>query len=62
VAPVIANNGVDDVGQGRLLPTMAVDQMAATLGSWFGLSASQLLDMLPNLRNFDAPSRQLAFV
>jgi hypothetical protein len=36
--------------------------MAATLGSWFGLSASQLLDVLPNLRNFDAPSRQLAFV
>jgi uncharacterized protein (DUF1501 family) len=62
VAPVIANNGVDDVGQGRLLPTMAVDQMAATLGSWFGLSASQLLDVLPNLRNFDASARQLAFV
>ena len=62
VAPVIANNGPDDVGQGRLLPTMAVDQMAATLGSWFGLSASQLLEVLPNLRNFDASARQLAFV
>ena len=62
VAPVIANNGADDVGQGRLLPTMAVDQMAATLGSWFGLSASQLLEVLPNLRNFDASARQLAFV
>ncbi|MEN9417534.1 MAG: hypothetical protein RI988_1154 [Pseudomonadota bacterium] len=62
VAPVIAHNGPDDVGQGRLLPTMAVDQMAATLGSWFGLSASQLLDVLPQLRNFDAASRQLAFV
>ena len=62
VAPVIAHNGPDDVGQGRLLPTMAVDQMAATLGSWFGLSASQLLDVLPSLRNFDASARQLAFV
>lgn len=60
--PVIAHNGPDDVGQGRLLPTTSVDQYAATLGSWFGLGAAQLLEVLPNLRNFDPAARQLAFV
>ncbi|MFZ4649926.1 MAG: DUF1501 domain-containing protein [Rubrivivax sp.] len=62
IAPVIAHDGPDDVGQGRLLPTTSVDQYAATLGSWFGLGASQLLEVLPSLRNFDPSARQLAFV
>lgn len=60
--PIFAHDGPDDVGQGRLVPTTSVDQYAATLGSWFGLSASQLLEVLPNLRNFDPAVRQLAFV
>jgi uncharacterized protein (DUF1501 family) len=59
-APVIANNGPDDVGQGRLLPTTSVDQLAATLGRWLGLGDAQLLDVLPNLANWDASQRQLA--
>ena len=45
-APVVANNGPDDVGQGRLLPTTSVDQLAATLGKWMGVSDSDLLTML----------------
>jgi uncharacterized protein (DUF1501 family) len=61
-APLIANNGLDDVGQGRLLPTTAVDQYAATLGSWFGLSDAQLLEVLPNLKNFDPGKRRIGFV
>jgi len=61
-APLIANNGDDDVGQGRLLPTMSVDQMAGTLGRWFGASDSQLLDVLPNLRNWDAAARNVGFL
>ncbi len=42
-----------DAGQGRLIPQLAVDQYAASLGQWFGLSNSELLDALPGLGNFD---------
>ena len=38
--------------RGRLIPSVSVDQYAATLGSWFGLSDSELNDALPNLQNF----------
>lgn len=51
-APVVAVDGPDDVGQGRLLPGIALDQFAATLAGWFGASASQQLDILPNLGRF----------
>ena len=51
-APVIANNGPDDVGQGRLLPTMAVDQFAATLANWFGVSSTDAVSVLPNIGNY----------
>ncbi len=62
VAPAVASNGPDDVGQGRLLPTLSVDQYAATLGRWFGASDSELLTVLPNLANFNAGSRNLGFL
>ncbi|PWF44361.1 DUF1501 domain-containing protein [Massilia glaciei] len=61
-APILANDGPDDVGQGRLLPTMSIEQFAATLGGWFGVSDSDLLEVLPNLRNFSASARKLDFV
>ncbi len=41
------------VGQGRLLPTTSVDQMAATLARWFGAADSELHSILPNLHHFD---------
>ncbi len=40
------------IGQGRLLPTTSVDQYTATLAKWFGVSDTDLRDVLPNLRNF----------
>ncbi|MFC0131253.1 Tat pathway signal protein [Massilia eurypsychrophila] len=61
-APVVANGGPDDVGQGRLLPTTSVDQLAATLGKWMGVSDSDLLGMLPSLVNYNASARNLGFV
>ncbi len=51
-APAIAVNGPDDVGQGRLLPSTSVDQFAATLASWFGVSATELPLVVPNIGNY----------
>jgi uncharacterized protein (DUF1501 family) len=59
-APAIAVNGPDDVGQGRLLPTTSVDQFAATLASWFGVSATELPLVVPNINNYTL--KNLGFV
>ena len=59
-SPVWANNGPDDVGQGRLIPTTSVDQYAATLASWFGISDSQMSTVLPYIGNYS--TRNLGFV
>lgn len=58
--PAVASNGPDDVGQGRLLPTTSVEQLAGTLATWLGVSASDQLAMLPNLANFS--TRNLGFM
>jgi uncharacterized protein (DUF1501 family) len=52
----------DQLANGALLPTTSVDQLGATLGAWFGLGAGQLLDIFPNLANFDAGVRNLGFM
>lgn len=52
VAPQISVRSDDQVGQGRLLPTIAVDQYAATLASWFGVSTSELPSVAPNIGRF----------
>ena len=52
INPVLANGGPDDIGQGRLIPTMAVDQYAATLANWFGVSAADLPTVVPNIANY----------
>ena len=61
-APVLANGGPDDVGQGRLLPSTSVEQLAATLGAWLGVSDTDLLSLLPNLSNYNVSVRNLGFV
>ncbi len=60
--PAIGNNTADDVGQGRLLPTIAVDQYAATLASWFGVGSGDITTVLPNMGNYNASSWNLGFV
>ena len=40
------------LGQGRLLPRTAVDQYAATLAKWFGVSDAELPLVLPHIANF----------
>jgi uncharacterized protein (DUF1501 family) len=35
-----------------LIPTLAVDQYAATLARWFGLTDSQVKQVFPNFANF----------
>jgi len=50
--PDVSINGAHDVGQGRLLPTTSVDQLAATLASWMGVSDSDLRLVAPNIGNY----------
>ncbi|MEO7385019.1 MAG: DUF1501 domain-containing protein [Novosphingobium sp.] len=64
INPTLANNGPDDIGQGRLVPTMSVDQYAATLASWFGVTAGNLSTAVPNIGNYagSALGTNLGFV
>jgi len=49
-----------DSGNGRLIPNVSVEQYAATLGKWFGLTDAELLAALPALANFT--ERDLGFM
>ena len=40
------------VGQGRLLPSTSVDQYAATLAKWFGVSEQEMPNVLRNINRF----------
>ena len=48
---LLSDNNPDDTGYGQIIPTLAVDQYAATLASWFGVT-SQLSTVFPNLGRF----------
>jgi uncharacterized protein (DUF1501 family) len=45
-----------DIYRASMIPTTSVDQYAATLGSWFGVSNADLNLIFPNLRNFSRPN------
>ncbi len=51
--PTLQLGGPDDfTSQGRWVPTLAVDQYAATLATWFGVSAADLPTVLPYLGRY----------
>jgi len=50
--PLLELGGPEDTGRGRWIPTTSVDEYAATLASWFGVSAGSLPTVLPNLGRF----------
>jgi uncharacterized protein (DUF1501 family) len=54
--PTLAVNGPDDTGQGRWIPTTSVDEFSATLATWFGVAASDLSTVLPNIGRFAHPN------
>ena len=59
--PTLALGGPDDADQnGRWIPTTALDQYAATLATWFGVSVANLPSIFPNLANF--PTSNLGFM
>ena len=54
--PQLLLGGPDDVSdEGRWLPSTAVDQMSASLASWFGVGAADLGALFPHLANFSQP-------
>jgi len=59
--PTLALGGPDDADlNGRLIPTTALDQYAATLATWFGVSPANLPSIFQNLTNF--PTSNLGFM
>jgi uncharacterized protein (DUF1501 family) len=51
--PEMGFGHVQDIGNGRLLPTMAVDQLSATLAKWMGFSDIDLLKhVAPNIQKY----------
>ncbi|MDT7778238.1 MAG: hypothetical protein QOC99_750 [Acidobacteriota bacterium] len=55
--PTLALGGPDDTDtRGRWIPTTAVDQYAATLASWYGLSSSDFPAVFPLLGHFSQPN------
>jgi uncharacterized protein (DUF1501 family) len=58
--PSLTLNGPDDVGGGRLIPSVSADQYAATLARWFGIAEADLPQVAPHIGNF--AERDLGFL
>lgn len=59
--PTLQLGGPDDTDggsspRGRWIPTTSVEQYAATLATWYGLSSSDLLAVFPLINRFAAPT------
>ena len=61
VFPTLVNSGPDDAEtRGRFIPSVPVEAYAATLSRWFGLSATDVPLVFPNITNF--PITSLGFL
>lgn len=58
--PDLTIKGPNDTSLGRWIPTTSVDQYAATMARWFGVTEANLDVILPNLYRF--PNRNLGFM
>lgn len=59
--PALVLGGPDDfTAEGRWVPTLAVDQYAATLATWFGVTPSDLPKVLPYVGRY--PTADLGFL
>lgn len=60
--PTLDVNGPNDDGgkRGRWIPTTSIDQYGATLAAWYGLPATLLPTVFPNLSKF--PTQNLGFL
>jgi uncharacterized protein (DUF1501 family) len=47
-------DGPNDTRGGRLIPQVANQQYFASLAQWFGLDNTELVDIFPNLANFNS--------
>ena len=54
--PTIVAGGPDDTSDGRWIPTTSVDQYAATMASWFGVSPTDVATIFPKLSRFATPN------
>jgi uncharacterized protein (DUF1501 family) len=54
--PDLVLNGPEDTGRGRWIPTTSVDEYSATLATWYGVSATDLPIVLPNIGRFARPN------
>ena len=51
--PNLIIDGPQDFGRGRLVPEIAVEQMAAPMATWFGVPSGELDTVFPNLNEFN---------
>jgi len=53
IPTMVANTGDDADIRGRFIPSVAVEQYAATLARWYGLANADLSLVFPNINNFN---------
>jgi uncharacterized protein (DUF1501 family) len=57
---LLADKNPNDAGYGQIIPTTSIDQYSATLASWFGVAATDIPLLVPNLSNFS--TKNLGFI